>query len=251
MSSDPTDKPELFYFCDESSFMNEDFMGVGGLAIRKTRIPDVARRLRAINTARNARGEIKWESTRDINLTVRKDYIDYMVELIREGKAHLHVRFAPFTRYDHKQSGPRRIYDTVSKMYYQLLLHRAVNYYGAHCRISVRPDNGSCTSELEQFVEALHIDGQRRYKTPSNCILGITCLNSTAEPLLQFLDVSLGALTAYRNGRHLRDGTREAKKALAEHAYLAFGIRNLSENFGQSRSLSIWNVIPKKRGPRG
>jgi hypothetical protein len=134
-------------------------------------------------------------------------------------------------------------------MYYQLLLHRALNYYGSNCGLLIRPDDGACTSELSGFIAALHVDGQRRYKTEPDCIHSIICLNSTTEPLLQFLDVSLGALTAYRNGRHLRPGTSEAKRTLAEYTFHAFGIGDLTKNLNQ-RQLSIWNVVPKKRGPR-
>jgi hypothetical protein len=204
-------RPKLYYFCDETSFIGEDYMGVGGLAIRKERIPEIAKALGNFNQKRNARGEIKWENTRDLNLTIRKDYIDYMVSLIQSPGVHLHVRFAPFASYDHKISGPRRVYDTVSKMYYQLLLHRTMNYYGSSCQLFIRPDDGACTSELEKFIDALHID----YNTTPGCVDSIVCLNSTSEPLLQFLDVSLGALCAYRNGRHLRKGTSEAKRTLA------------------------------------
>ncbi len=226
-------------------------MGVGGLAIRKERIPEIVKELADIKQKREARGEIKWENTRDWGLTIRKNYIDYMVTLTQRGYAHLHIRFAPFALYDHKSSGPRRIYDTVSKMYYQLLLHRPVNYYGSTCRLFIRPDDGACTSELEKFIDALHIDGQSKYKAAPDCIDSIICLNSTREPLLQFLDVSLGALCAYRNGRHLRPETSEAKRILAEHAYHAFGIPDLTKNAHLGRPLSIWNVIPRRRGPRG
>jgi len=211
----PKPREDLYYFCDETSFIGEDFMGIGGLAIRRDRLSETANKLAAIREARGARGRIKWESTRDVNLDVRRDYVDYMVGLVTEGKIHLHLRFAPFSQYEHP--GPRRVYDTVSKMYYQLLLHRAVRNYGTKCRIFIRPDDGPCTSELEQFVEALHIDGQLRYKTAADCIHSIKCINSRKEPLLEFLDVTLGALTAFRNGRHLRPGTRDAKRILAEH----------------------------------
>ena len=162
--------------------------------------------LQKIRTTHEERREVKWESTRDDNLDVRRAYIDYMVELVRQGNVHLHIRFAPFRQYEHASSGPRRIYDTVSKMYYRLLLHRAVNYYGKKCRLFVRPDDGPCTAELQKFVDALHIDGQLKYKCQPDCIHSIVCLNSRKEPLLQFLDLSLGALTAYRNDRHLRPG---------------------------------------------
>ncbi len=229
MSADPPKQREdIYYFCDETSFIGEDYMGVGGLALRKSRIPEVVKRLTEIRSARGALGEIKWESTRDGNLAVRRDYVDYMVQLVTAGNVHLHIRFAPFAQYEHP--GPRRIYDTVSKMYYPLLLHRALKNYGQTCRLFIRPDDGACTIELEKFVDALHIEGFLRYKTASDCIHSIKCLNSRTEPLLQFVDVSLGALTAFRNSRHVRPGTREAKRLLAEHAYAVFGIQNLTKN---------------------
>lgn len=248
MAESPTSREDLYYFCDETSFIGEDYMGVGGLAIRKARIPEIVKKLGAIREARGARGRIKWESTRDVNLDVRRDYVDYLVGLVTEGKVHLHLRFAPFSQYEHP--GPRRVYDTVSKMYYQLLLHRAVKNYGNKCRIFIRPDDGPCTAELERFVDALHTEGRSRYKTALDCIHSIKCLNSRKEPLLEFLDVSLGALTAYRNGRHLRPGTREAKRLLAEHAHAVFGIPDLTKNCNERMKVSIWNVIPQKRGPR-
>jgi hypothetical protein len=241
-------REEIYYFCDETSFIGEDFMGVGGIAMRKSRIPTTVKKLSEIREACGARGEIKWESTRDGNLKVRRAYVDYLVQLVREGKVHFHLRFAPFTQYDH--TGPRRIYDTVSKMYYQLLLHRVLNYYGKKCRIFIRPDDGECTAELEKFVNALHIDGALKYKAAPDCIHSIVCLNSKTEPLLQFLDVSLGALTAYRNGRHLRPGTRDAKRLLAEHAYHAFGVSDLTKNVNGHLRLSVWNVVPRNRSPR-
>ena len=71
------------------------------------------------------------------------------------------------------------------------------------------------------------------------------------EPFLQLLDVTLGALTAFRNGRHLLDGTTAAKAELAKHAVTALGIKDIAKNFDDGRRLSIWNVIPKKRGPKG
>jgi hypothetical protein len=171
-----------------------------------------------------------------------------MVQLVTEGKVHLHLRFAPFKQYTHP--GPRRIYDTVSKMYYQLLLHRALNHYGTKYRLFIRPDDGACTSELEKFVDALHADGAVKYKSAPDCIHSIVCLDSKREPLLQFLDVSLGALTAYRNGRHLRPETRDAKRLLAEHAYATCGIPDLTKNSSERMKVSIWNVVPQKRSPR-
>jgi hypothetical protein len=155
-------------------------MGIGGIALRKARIPETVKKLAQIREDKGAKGLIKWESTRDSKLEVRRGYVDYLVELVAAGKVHFHLRFAPFSLYEHP--GPRRIYDTVSKMYYQLLLHRTVRNYGSQCKIFVRPDDGPCTAELEQFKDALHVEGQLRYRTKPDCIDSIVCINSRSRP---------------------------------------------------------------------
>jgi hypothetical protein len=138
-------------------------------------------------------------------------------------------------------------------MHYQLLLHRAVQFYGAH-PLHIRPDNGDCTSELESYRNALTLEGQRKYDAHPLCIGSIEPRDSKREPILQLLDVTLGAFTAVRNGRHLRAETATPKKLLAEHALEAFGRPNLHGNTPKKeRRLSIWNAVPmweKGRGPQ-
>src|SRR5262249_41300301 len=150
----PAEKPEAFYFCDESSFVNEEFMAVGGLAIPKTNLKVVTDRIKEIGTGPK-REEVKWGTTKHWNVDIRKADVDCLVDLTTTLRAHLHVRFAPFRQYDHDESGERRVFDTVSKMYYQLLLHRAIRHYGQQYRLLIRPDDGECTSELKKFVPAL------------------------------------------------------------------------------------------------
>lgn len=238
---------KTFYFCDETSFTGEEYMAVAGLAINRERIPAVIKELDAINEQKRQRGEIKWNNTRKSGVDVRKAYIDFLLKLISDGRVHFHIRFSPMNEYDH--AGERRRYDTVSKMFYQLLLHRPVRYYGKLAQLFIRPDNGECTRLLPNLKEALHIDGQLKYQSNSDCIDSIIPLNSRTEPMLQLLDVSIGALTAYRNDRHLLDSVGVPKRTLAKYAYDSFGIKNLAGNYDNGNKLSVWNVIPKKRSP--
>jgi len=198
------------------------------------------------NEDKKARGEIKWQNTRSRGVEVRKAYIEYFLELLAANKIHFHIRFSPMNEYDH--GGERRIFDTVSKMFYQLLLHRPVRHYGKTCQINIRPDNGECTRLLPGLKEALQIDGQLKYRTILDCINDIVPLDSKSEPLLQFLDVPVGALTAYRNERHLMAHMGEPKRNLASFAYEHFG-KDLTANYDDGSRFSIWNVIPKRRGP--
>jgi hypothetical protein len=248
-----TSKPEreeAFYFCDESSYAGEEIMAVAGLALPKRNLKAVVAEIKSLHKTKQ-REEVKWNTTKIWNLEIRRDHIDCLADLTTKRLVHLHVRFAPFDQYDHEQSGRRRIYDTVGKMYYQLLLHRAVRHYGPQYRLLIRPDDGACTSELKKFVAPLCFDGHIKYRAKPDCIKDLVCLNSEKEPLLQLLDVTLGALTAYRNGRHLKASTSKAKSELAAHTVKAFKIKNIAANWDDGRRLSIWNVIPsRKRGPR-
>lgn len=76
-------------------------------------------------------------------------------------------------------------------------------------------------------------------------------MDSKREPFLQLLDVTLGALTAFRNERHLLFETAAAKAELAQYTVKALGISDITKNFDDGRRLSIWNVIPKRRGLKG
>ena len=221
-------------------------MAVGGLAICKNRVSEAVKALYALNEEHRARGEIKWHNTRKRGLSIRKAYVDYLAKLIADNHAHFHIRFSPMNEYDHK--GSRRRFDTVSKMFYQLLLHRSVRYYGKDCQLFIRPDDGECTRQLPALKEALQNDGFLKYQTHATCIDSIVPLNSRNEPMLHLLDVPLGALTAFRNGRHLLDHVGQPKRELAEYARTALGIRSLMGNRDDGNKFSIWNVVPRKRG---
>ena len=236
----------MLYFCDESSFLREDTMAVAGLAIPRTNVKSILKRIAAIPNG-GFRDEVKWQSTRDWNLEYRKAYVDLLAKLVDERLAHFHIRFAQFAAYSH--DGPGKRFDTTSKMFYQLLLHRAVRHYGSEFRIFIRPDNGDCTSKLEKFAGPLAIDGLFKYDTHPDCIADIVCLDSKREPFLQLLDVTMGALTAYRNERHLLPETTQAKAELAPHAVTALGMKDIKKNWDDGRRLSVWNVIPKKTRP--
>jgi hypothetical protein len=67
--------------------------------------------------------------------------------------------------------------------------------------------------------------------------------------MLHLLDVMVGALTAFRNGRHLLDTIGEPKRTLALYAFNAFGKVDLKINRDEGNKLSVWSVIPKKKNP--
>jgi hypothetical protein len=232
---------QTYYFCDESSFMNDTHMAVAGMAISEADLPLIRAELQLIRERCRAGGEIKWSNTDDKNVRVREEYINLMWRLIRGRRAHLHLRFAPFGEYDHHLYERRR-FDTASRMFYQLLLHKAVRHYGARELLFIRPDNGPCTEPIPKLKYALLADS-KKYNRHPECIDSIECLESAAEPMLQLLDVSLGAFAALRNDRKLKGG----KRHLADHAAKSLGVRNLAKDYDEGVRFSIWNAIPSRR----
>ena len=238
----------VYYFCDESSYVDDEFMAIGGLAIPDRHLSQVTTDLIALKQQMHGPSEVKWSTAKSRNDDVHAAFVDYFADALAAGRIHFHIRFAPFQQYDHKVSGPRKRIDTVSKMHFQLLLHRAVRFYGRHYKLRIRPDNGDCTAALVDQLASLHSWGAHHYNCPTDCIESIEPRDSRREPLLQLLDVPLGAFTALRNNRQLVG----PKRALADYVRAKFLNKNLSRNTAQNvMDFSIWNVIPSGPPARG
>lgn len=247
-------RPRLLYYCDETSQL-DTFMGIGGLALDLEVAELIRHDLSKINYSYEVTSEIKWTTAKKRRNSAHIAYIDLLFELIAANMVNFHIRFQEMDNYNHRLRGNRNRIDTVSKAHYQLLLHRATRYYGGQYDLHIRPDNGVCTYRLPSFKRALNSEAVRVFRHPVGCVRTIEPRDSKATPFLQLLDVTLGALTAFRNGRHLLPETSEMKKRLAIYAFEKTGLQSLEGSTPIARSnLSVWNVRPKigpLRGPRG
>lgn len=230
-------------------------MAVGGLAISSSFAHGVQVDVEAVNYAHKVTSEIKWSKAKPLRYAAYLAYIDLLFELIEANLVHVHIRFQKMIDYNHNLGGERKRTDTISKAHYQLMLHRAVRYYGGESRIHIRPDNGVCTELLPSFVDRLNQEARRKFQYPDNCVWTVEPRDSAKEPLLQLLDVILGALTAYRNERHLDPKTSEHKKQLAIYAFNKTGLPDLQTSTPiNNGKFSIWNVTPiytEERAHRG
>lgn len=229
-------------------------MAVGGLAVNADAIPYILGELATINADYRVISEVKWENAKSRRANTHMAYIDLLFRLILEGRAHAHFRFAPFNDYDHSLSGQKKRAATVGKMHYQLLLHRALRFYGESCDLIIHPDNGDCTEELPSLVGSLNYDGRSKHGLKTSPVKRIECRDSKKEPMLQLLDVTLGALTAYKNGRHIDPITSATKKELAQYALTKTDLTSLDRSSPMTaKKLNIWNVRPmwkKGDGPK-
>lgn len=212
----------------------------------KDSIAKISRDLAVIKEATGKKGEVKWSNAKSYGGRPHRAFADYLFDLIKRNNAHFHIRFSPMKEYDH--GGRRGRIDTVSKSFYQLILHRPVRYYHKSCDVWVFPDDGAYTSELPDMIEPLCYQGGEHFPDGGGvCVQDISPRSSAAEPMLQLLDVTLGGLAAIRNGRTSRDGYSPVKRELAEHIFKKTGWFSIEGN-SWSNKCNRWNVIPKKRG---
>ena len=237
----------LLYFCDESHIRTSDYMAVGGLAVRPERAEKIANELAAIKKGCGLHPdmEVKWAKCKKRHNSVHIPYVEYMFDAIERGYLHLHVRLQPFKEYDHRKSGDRKETDTISKAYYQLLLHRAARYYGGKCRLLVRPDAGDCTAYLPNIVEGLNTDACGTFDLKEQPFVDIAPRNSKQEPMLQLLDVTLGALAAARNGTHVKLLKPRKQELVALVLKLGKIIDIEKSHPRETRGFNVWNVVPK------
>lgn len=243
-------RPQLLYFCDETGTVDDEYLAVGGVAIRAERANEIRSDLAGICQQCNVTREIKWSNTKARRDNVHRAFVDYFFSLIEARLGHFHIRFSRMSDYDHSLSGMRRKIDTISKAYFQLLLHRAGRFYSRSCDIFVYPDKGECTERLPDFRGSLNANCYTRYGLGS--FRQIEPRDSRNEAILQMLDVTLGALGAVRNGRHLAPNAAQAKRELAEYVLTKTGLASLGGNsIRTERVLSVWNATPMwQRGQR-
>ena len=215
----------------------------------QTAIPKIVSDLQLIKAKVGKTGEVKWANAKSFGGVVHRGYIDYLFLLLGSRKAQFHIRFSDMNEYDHGLSGPRKKVDTVSKSFYQLMLHRPVKYYHGKANVHVYPDDGCCTEQLPDQLPKLKNDAWTKFGPEGHsCPQEITPRASKSEPLLQLLDVTLGALAALKNERHLADGYSPIKRELAEYALKKTGwLRIGGSNY--DKRCNRWTVKPSlKRG---
>lgn len=242
-------KEPLLYFCDESHISPEfQFASIGALAVVPERAKKISDDLSEIRKKCNfsPTKEVEWKSYKRRNDCVHTRYINYLFDAISNNYLHFHVLFTPMGNYVNSVNGKKHRAEVISKAYYQLLLHRAGRFYGGQCKLLVRPDNGECTAYLPEIRFGLNNTICEKFGYDQAPISSIRPSSSNNEPLLQLLDVSLGALTAVKNGRYINQEGDGERKRLVNLVLQRAKVADIHVSDSRDRrSQNIWNVTPK------
>ena len=235
--------PSLRFYCDESSHSGHQFAAVSGILIRPERAATVNDEIARLKESRGkqATSEIKWAKINRHDLPLYEAVVEYFKLLLDSEAIHFHVVICDMHAYDHRLRNEGSKATTVSKTYYQLLLHRCCRLYGDKAFIHVRPDIGECTQALPGLINGLNADACRRFDLQLRPILSINLTQSVSVNLMQMNDIVLGAIASHRNGRHEKPNASPHKTRLAEAVRACFGVPNFTINTPWRSKFTVWN----------
>jgi hypothetical protein len=241
-------RQKLLYFCDETSHTpGDDYMAVGGIAVNMATAAEIESKITHIRERLNLSGEIKWSNAKVRRDSGQKAYAELLKELVESNNIHFHMRFQKTGDWNHDRAGNRKKVDTVSRAFYQLVLHRPVTFYGHRADIHVRPDKGDCTARLHEYIGQLNTEAGKVKHCGMSCVKSIHAVDSCKDNFLQLLDVTIGGLAAIRNNRHKRSDVSRHKHDLAVHIHQLWANYDLTKSHPKTeKKFNIWNALPLK-----
>jgi hypothetical protein len=94
-------------------------------------------------------------------------------------------------------------------------------------------------------MDGLNHESQAKFRLLFEPFTNIEPRKSQDEPILQLLDVTIGAMCAARNGTHLNGALGSYKCGLVEYALLKLSPRHIGESTPiKERQISLWSVKP-------
>jgi hypothetical protein len=238
--------PTLDFYCDETSHVGHRFAAVSGILVRPQRVGALCAELEALKIARHKSptSELKWEKINKRDKPLYLDLVAHFFSLLEANLINYHVIICDFHEYDHRKFTQGEKHVSVSKTYYQLLLHRCCKIYADRAQIHVWPDSGECTADLPKYLDALRADERSRFQPSQPTIRSINPVSSTPHGIMHMNDVVLGAIASHRNGRHLAPEASPHKTQVAAAVLDGFGLRSFSFNSPIKGRFTVWNWRP-------
>lgn len=230
---------------DESGQTKSRYMCVGGIVVRRERLDEVREGVERIKRAGGIGSEVKWSRVTSHRLKAYKILVEYFFHLVKHNQAQFHALICDFSMFDHSKNGGKE--GSVSRMLYQLALHKNCRKYGAGADLHLFPDSGDHADLL--CGHRYHLNSASRLWMPEERkgaerpVAHIEATNSATEPLLQLNDIILGAVGYRRNERYDATDASKHKKQLARLVALRAGATTFEYNpktFG--RRFTIWNL---------
>lgn len=214
-------------------------MVAGGIAIQASRVDEVNEAILEIKERVGIKSKFHWSEYRGgARQAGYEDLVRLYYSLIDECKIHSHLLICDFKAFDHKRGGVGSPERSANKMYYQLLLHRLCKFYGRDCDLYAFPDRGDDSKEVISFRGAICASAYTKFKARPNSLKAIQPQNSERQPIIQMVDVIIGAIAAKREDRTLKPH----KASLADYVLHNSPVSDWSKNTSaNAKKFNVWN----------
>ncbi|MCC0018500.1 MAG: DUF3800 domain-containing protein [Rhodobiaceae bacterium] len=220
---------DYVFIADEAGISNDRFTVVGGLCMHRETLRRAYDTLKVYRDKHNMHAELKWSKVSRQKLGEYMTLVEYFFAMNNSNHMHFHSIVFDSHRWAHKKYNEGDGDVGLSKLYYQLMLHKFVKLYGNKGTLYVRVDHRTSSTPLEDIRRMLNRTAARDHDITSDPVKQFVSADSKTCDLLQLNDVILGSVCAARNGRHLVEGGNPAKRKMAEFVLEKSGLETFEK----------------------
>ncbi len=232
-------------YADESGISNDRHMVVGATVVKGIYLHRLYRDIFEFRKSHSMFSELKWSKVSNQKVAEYKALVDLYFDFVERGAVSFHATTFDNHMWDHKRFNENDPDIGISKLYYQMLLHQVISWYGDLASLYICLDRRNSTTPLEKLHRILNAGAGQSYNLTFGPVRVLTAKDSKKDDLLQINDVILGAVAALKNDRHKEPGARLAKTELAQYVFLKSGLRSYHiDSPPQKRDFQIWNRKP-------
>ena len=233
-------------YCDESSQTRHRFMAMGGLIIETSRVAEANAHLAALRLPELPSGEMKWGRVSRGKYAAYQRVADAFFDSPVFSGADFHSTIVDTWQQDHQKFGDGDRDKTFNKELYQLAAKFARIHPARYFHLY--PDERETSHRPGELRDILNFGrkkkGDKRDFPYRRC--HFRCSRQT--PLLQVVDILLGAVAYQMNDHHSVPGASEAKVALSQHILNRANIRDVSKGTAIFGKFTVW---VRQLQPRG
>ncbi len=238
---------DYVFIADEAGISNDRFTVVGGICMHKSTVQTVYKTLSEYRELFNMKAELKWSKISDQKETEYKWLVDYFFALNNSNKLHFHAIVFDSHAWNHQKYNEGEGDTGLSKLYYQLLLHKFICKCGSAGSLYACMDHRNSKTSLEELRRMLNAASVRDHGLNSP-LKQLVSKHSHDDDLLQLNDVILGAVCAVRNNKHLLADYRKSKRLIAMDVLEKSGLQSYERDSPKEiNRFTIWNMRPRPR----
>ena len=211
-------------------------------------VPDIHNAITKFRNDHNMHNELKWTKITDQKEEQYRALVDYFFAMNNQNLLQFHCIAFDNHAADHKAYNESDADKALSKLYYQLMVHRFGRNCGPDGDLCVAVDRRNSSTSLEDLRRMANAAIARDCGVQGSPIKQVLPLDSKQDDLLQLNDVILGAVCAARNGRHLLNQGRQSKRNIAEAVLKKSGLVSFEKDSPRNvHRFTVWNLRMKPR----